>query len=263
MSATIIEMATGYSDAIGGYYKAVELSNTELTRQLSIGTNWTRLGIAWQTDVGGSLTSGVPLLTPGFCVGVCSGGKGPMQGEDCDHFFGYNVGGAGGLSITVETGNTTQGYETYTNANARRVMQYEGGVETLSSYSLGTNSAKATLGGCHPDALTTGFRSMGGVIGISKNGSTWSVGDVTGGTSYYGGTSQPKDQMDFILRARSIANVGTMADTYLGIYRYIYSPGGSATVDEATYGDLDHLCFSWPNLSPTLRLWSLKFAVWE
>ncbi|MCP5525016.1 MAG: hypothetical protein H7A46_26125 [Verrucomicrobiales bacterium] len=255
MSQLTIQKIFGASP--GGLDKAVELNNTEATRRLLMGTNWTHLAIGIRADV--SVLQNTNLVSPGFNIGVCHDLKGPKCGALCDHFVGYNAGEQSSTSLAIETGSTR--YRACLTETSMRTKRIQNGAVVTGSFSTGSALYYATVGGAIPSADTTAY-PVPMIVSIRKVGSTYYVDNVLSGSGTYSSAACTEAKLVQALQTGSMENAETYLLSEVGTYRFEYNPGGSQVVSEATYGELDCVCLSWPNAVVPLNIYSFLVCKW-
>jgi hypothetical protein len=255
MSASIIQKI--YSASPGGLDKAVELNNTEIARPLLMGTNWTHLAIGIRADV--SVLQNTNLVAPGFNIGVCHNAKGPMAPSGCDHFLGYNAGEYSSTLLAVDTSSTR--YRAYLSESSMRTKRIQDGSTVTGSFSTGSGLYYATVGGAIPDAATTA-RPVPMIVSIRKEGTTYYVDNVLSGSGNYSSSSCSEEKLVQALQTGSMTNAEIFLLSEVGVYRFEYNSGGAMVVSEATYGDLDSICLSWPNAVVPLNIYSFLVCKW-
>jgi len=88
------------------------------------------------------------------------------------------------------------------------------------------------------------------------------VDAVVSASSAYNSVAVSEETLVAALQTRSMLNVESFLLDY-GANRFEYDPGASITVDEATYGDLDHVALCWPCSALPLNIYSFLVCKWE
>jgi hypothetical protein len=218
----------------------IDLGEGQIIRQIK-DNSWVKLRIAARMSVIND-TGAIPLNRPLLAMGLCSGNTNSIADETCAHFFGYGCWYSTGL---VATWGRSVG-ATY--------IQLTPGVTSM-NFGIIENGVWRDSGVIA--ALTNLPRCYGPISGSGNWASSVLAFDITklGGTNYdirttchRTGTTDPditRAVFEYALTGSTIS-IGGHAG---------YTPGTTTTtVDEATYGTLDHFNMYWSLPYPTFMI---------
>lgn len=106
-------MATIFTNVSGSNTDNVlSISNEQITRKLSIGSDWNRLRIGIRFSISTSYGGSSTVLNPVFAFGLCAGTSSVVYGSTTPHFLGYMT------DITKTWTRTNSAGNQYRNENA-------------------------------------------------------------------------------------------------------------------------------------------------
>lgn len=214
--------------------KRLVLFNSQIARQLSIGSTWTYLRIGVRFAIQGTATFG-PFR---MFVGVTSGVDHVWASDYCQHALGFMH----GTNVTTSTYNATAG-GTYALGQSPIMMSKVSQTEVVQSiYTLASASYVAA------DAPN---RNCFETFDIIKIGGGIYTGVTNGGVSI-SGTSIANISYDLI-RAAMLAPDYTQAATIAGLGAGAPRNTGTA-LNEGTNGAFDSVCVYWRHPSIGLEI---------
>jgi hypothetical protein len=233
MSATILYRSPGTSTD-----KCLSIVSASACRTLSVGSNWNRLriGILW-----GISGSNVDIInTPRTAFGLSNGSiQFFNSSSSATHFFGlWGQDGSSSLSLPASYPNLGGGWgwtfqSIWGNGpskNSVNIWKVENGVSTIITRQNDNNLAQASLLGFTPNKSMT-------ILDYTKQSPSWSFAS---GHGFGSGYDSPFSEL--YNWCTQITPTYTPVGSY-GLYSSV-----NALIDEATYGNLDTICFYW---SPT------------
>jgi len=232
--------------------KRIRLSNGYIVRKTNSGINWgtMRIGIRYSMvpEANTLDLTGTPRL--GF--GVCSSVTDPYGSRTPDHFWGIRSNQA---TWTYKNSNPD-----YFGASGGDALEYQAfkvqdGAVTVSEF--GTAAQASITAVAEPSTN----RSMG-FVDITKTGSTMTFVKHGPTTAAAAKTDMNEKQffnimdVEIPLASNSPINGYTISDTIT-----LAADGANIAADEASFGNLDHICIYWDRKTTLLELCDIAWAV--
>lgn len=232
MSATVLEYTFGTTD------RGVKLSEGEIIRPWK-DDSWTtiRVGVRFCAldDTGSAPTAGSSLL-----FGVCSGSTNTVTSATTDHaILVGNSYGAGSAGYTSSTFSDADAFGARYGTPNPRIIKKEN--SSTGVYTVGSTVGLSFIGNTASSAT---FFSCVASLDITRAATytfRYCVPDIGTGTVDVITTSQA----DFLAQM-------TASSPSLSRHTTSSVINSTTTIDEATYGTLDHVTFSWNRAAPTM-----------